>query len=88
MPELTATLSAMYKKESRSNKFMAQLQGVNLDDAETGSDGSDTKPLTFQEIQARAAARVTGSEELSSAIEYGFTPDLGVGYKILRSNKE
>jgi hypothetical protein len=57
MPELTATLKAIYKVENRKNKFIAAMQGVDLDSDNTSSDSTE-KPSTFQEIQARAISKL------------------------------
>jgi hypothetical protein len=87
MPELTATLKAMYSAESRKNKFMASLQGVNLDSSDS-DDNSEKQPSTLKDIQARAMARLSGdNEKASSAVKYGFTPDMGVAYDIIRSGE-
>lgn len=83
MPELSATLKAMYKVESRKNKFQAQLQGIDLDDTSTSD--SDSKPSTLQDVQARALARLNKSESVKGAAELGLTPDMGVGYTFLGS---
>ena len=85
MPELTATLKAMYSAESRKNKFMASLQGVSLDSSDSNNN-SEKQPSTLKDIQARAMARLSGdNEKASSAVKYGFTPDMGVDYDIIRS---
>jgi len=87
MPELTATLKAMYSAESRKNKFMASLQGVNLDSSDS-DDNSEKQPSTLKDIQAKAMARLSGdNEKASSAVQYGFTPDMGVEYDIIRSGE-
>jgi hypothetical protein len=87
MPELTATLKAMYSAESRKNKFMASLQGVNLD-SDDSNNNSEKQPSTLKDIQARAMARLSGdNEKASSAVKYGFTPDMGVAYDIIRSGE-
>ncbi len=86
MPELTATLKAMYKVENRKNKFTAAMQGVDLDSNETSSDSTD-KPSTFQEIQARAISKLTSNENISGAAQIGLTPDMGIGYTVLRSGE-
>jgi hypothetical protein len=87
MPELTATLKAMYSAESRKNKFMASLQGVSLDSSDS-DDNSEKQPSTLKDIQARAMARLSGdNEKASSAVKYGFTPDMGVAYDIIRSGE-
>ena len=79
MPELSATLKAMYKVENRKNKFMAAMQGHEFDTDSTDSD-SDAKPSTFLEVQARAMAKMTGDKEKAKALEYGFMPEEGTGY--------
>lgn len=86
MPELTATLKAMYKVENRKNKFIAAMQGVDLDSENTSSDSTD-KPSTFQEIQARALSKLTSNENITGAAELGLTPDMGIGYAMLRSGE-
>ena len=86
MPELTATLKAMYKVENRNNKFIAAMQGVDLDSNNTSSDSTD-KPSTFQEVQARAVSKLTNNENLAGAAQLGLSPDMGIGYAVLRSGK-
>lgn len=86
MPELTATLKAMYKVENRKNKFTAAMQGVDLDSDNTSSDSTE-KPSTFQDIQARAIAKLTNNENVAGAAQLGITPDMGIGYAVLRSGE-
>ena len=86
MPELTATLKAMYKVENRNNKFIAAMQGVDLDSDNTSSDSTD-KPSTFQEVQARAVSKLTNNENLAGAAQLGLSPDMGIGYAVLRSGE-
>jgi hypothetical protein len=84
MPELAATLKAIYESERRRQKFMAALQGIDIDeknDSDTSEQKSDRVP-TIEEIQARAVARLTGNRDMAGAISQGFTPDMGVEYKI------
>lgn len=76
MPELIATLNAVYKKEERTQRFMAAIQGIDLD--KTAND--QEKATTLQEIHARVQAKLTGDIEKAKAIEYGFTPDVGLSY--------
>ena len=76
MPELVATLNAVYKREERSQRFSAAIQGVDLDKQL----GKDEKATTLQEIHARVSARLDGDIQKARAIEYGFTPDVGLGY--------
>lgn len=82
MPELVATLEAIYKKDERNQKFFAALQGVKLDEGSSGSSGNND-PVSYQEIQARAMKKLTGSNEAANAVEYGFTSDLGMSYSLI-----
>ena len=86
MPELTATLKAIYKVENRKNKFIAAMQGVDIDSDNTSSDSTE-KPSTFQDIQARAIAKLTSNEDVTGAAKIGLTPDMGIGYAMLRSDE-
>jgi hypothetical protein len=81
MPELAATLKAMYESERRRQKFMAALQGVNLDE-EKQEDENSQDISSLEEIKARAIARLTGDQNMAGAISQGFTPEMGVEYKI------
>ena len=78
MPELAATLKAMYESERRRQKFMAALQGVDLD--EKIDKDMDSRVSTLEEVQARAVARITGDESMAAAISQGITPEMGVQY--------
>ena len=86
MPELTATLKAIYKVENRKNKFIAAMQGVDIDSDNTSSDSTE-KPSTFEDIQARAIAKLTNNEDVTGAAQHGLTPDMGIGYAMLRSDE-
>ena len=83
MPELAATLKAIYESERRRQKFMAALQGVDLDEKiDEDIDAEISRIPSVEEIQARAVARLTGDRSMAGAIEQGFTPDMGVIYEI------
>lgn len=85
MPELTATLKAMYKTEERKNKFAAALQGVDMgSNSEEQATDTENQPSTFEDVLARAAYRVTGDESASEALKMGLSPDMGVTYEIIR----
>lgn len=83
MPELSATLKAMYKVENRKNKFMAMMQGHDINDDDISTDDSDAKPSTFLEVQARAMAKLTGNKEQAKALEMGFDPEEGTSYTMI-----
>lgn len=76
-----ATLTAMYAKEHRQNKFMAMLQGIDIDKANT--EEGDSKPVTFEEVKARAIEKMTGSKEQGNAARYGFNSGDGTEYRIV-----
>lgn len=77
-----ATLEAMYKREHRQHKFMAMLQGVDID-KEAKSEGEDGA-VTFEEVKARAALKVTGDIQTANAERYGFKPEEnGTSYSIV-----
>jgi hypothetical protein len=83
MPELAATLKAIYESERRRQKFMAALQGVDLDEKiDEDIDAEISRIPSVEEIQARAVARLTGDRSMAGAIEQGLTPDMGVIYEI------
>ena len=80
MPEIAATLKSMYEAERRRQKFMAALQGIDLD--EKIDEEINERVSTIEEIQARAVSRLTGDQDMAGAISQGFTPDMGIQYKI------
>lgn len=55
MNELYLLVEAMHRKEHRHNKFMAALQGVDIDE------GKDE--AKFEEIKQRALADLSGKTE-------------------------
>lgn len=59
---------------------MAAIQGIDLDEKEETE--VEERISTIEEIQARAVARLTGDRDMAGAISQGFTPDMGVQYKI------
>jgi len=83
MSELIATLGAMHEKENRQNKFLAAIQGIDLSDSQTQQ---SEKVTTLEEIQARAAARVTGDMTQANAIAFGISEDDGLSYGMIGVN--
>lgn len=75
-----ATLSAIYQKEHRQMKFMAALQGVDIDQDKKEEGGG---PVTFEEIKARAIQKITGSSEAANAARFGFDQMDGTDYTIV-----
>lgn len=84
MPELLITLKGIYEKEHRINKFMAALQGVDID--EGSKKETETAATTIEDVYARVAKRLGANENESEAIKQGFTPEMGLSYEIIRDN--
>lgn len=57
LPEIRAILDASREREHRQNRFLASLQGIDLDD------GADSAKEKFEEVQRRANAKLTGRSE-------------------------
>ena len=78
MPELIQTFKSMQKTEDEKRKFLASLQGVNLNDEEK-------EGPTFDDIRRRAlGVNASGDDVLSLqggfAAEAGFGIGAGLGY--------
>ena len=79
MQELMATLKAIYEKEHRNNKFIAAMQGIDIDKDKKGEDGA----VTFEEVKARAIQRATGNQSQANAARFGIDQMDGTDYKIV-----
>lgn len=78
MPELIQTFKSMQKTEDEKRKFLASLQGVNLNEEET-------EGPTFEDIRRRALGINTSSDDILAlqgpfAAEAGFGIGAGLGY--------
>jgi hypothetical protein len=83
MPELIQTVKSMKKTEEEKRKFLASLQGINLNEEEQKDAPS------FDDIRRRALGiNATGDDVVSLqggfAKEAGFGIGMGLGYS--RSN--
>lgn len=83
MPELTAILKSAREKEHNHNKFLAALQGVELDD----SQNSEKRHSSFEDIKARVfsgGAAKSADDILSlqgiNAQQAGFGIGMGLDY--------
>lgn len=79
MPELIQTLSSMQKVENDKRKFLAGLQGVNLD--EDKQEGG----TTFEDVRRKAMGVDADGNDIISlqgdfANEAGFGVGMGLGY--------
>ena len=82
MPELLEILVAKRKSDHEQRKFLAALQGVNLDDGDT-----DSKQTTFEDIKARvfSGGQAKDSNDILSlqginAQQAGFGIGMGIDY--------
>ena len=82
MPEIMATLNAIHDAEKRRNKFMAALQGIDIDEAVGEEQKANSRTPTADEVKARAIARITGDKNLAGAVAEGITPEMGIDYMI------
>lgn len=85
MPELVATLEAKQKSDYEDKKFLAAMQGVDLDKNSSQKNGS-----TWEEIKARAFSKGKTSDpndilSLSgnAAIKAGFGIGNGLDYEVV-----
>lgn len=80
MPELIQTFKAMQKTESEKRKFLASIQGVDLNEQDNESEGP-----TFEDIQRRALGINASGDDIVSlqgsvAAQTGFGIGEGLGY--------
>ena len=86
MPEILSTLDAMARVEKRKNRFMAALQGVDIDKDSEQGEYQETDVPTVEDIQARALQRLTGDKNIAGAAAAGISSDMGVEYKIVEGS--
>lgn len=72
LPELEAILKASRDRETRQNKFLAALQGIDLDK----HDQTDAQEA-FDRVQRRVQSKLSGASE--DQIEHN---DFGFGFDI------
>lgn len=90
MPELTATIVAKREEEHQNRRFMAAMQGVDLEAESGGSKGQkeweNMKARVFSGGQAQDSEDVT-SLQGANASKAGFGIGMGLEYSDLRSDK-
>jgi len=80
MPELIQTFSSMQKTETEKRKFLASIQGVELE----GGEQEETK--SFEDVRRKALGISADASDVVSlqgqfASEAGFGIGAGLGYK-------
>jgi hypothetical protein len=81
MPELIQTLKAIKKSEEEERKFLAALQGKNLD----GDEEEEREGPSFDDIQRKVLGIETDKNDILSlqgsfAAQAGFGIGAGLGY--------
>lgn len=81
MPELLRTLNSKRDREMEERKFLASLQGVNLEDQ-----GPVVETKSFDDIKRKALGIDARSDDVVSlqgdfAAEAGFGVGAGLGYR-------
>lgn len=75
-----ATLEALRDKELRQNRFMAALQGIELN---TEKEEEEQEPVSLSQIMERVNAKIAGDDRSLAASNAGFTEDMGLGYEVV-----
>ena len=80
MPELIQTLKSAQKKDTDHKKFLAAMQGVDLDVDEDKQEGP-----TFEDVRRKALGIEADASDITSlqgqfAAEAGFGIGAGLGY--------
>jgi hypothetical protein len=81
MPELIQTFKSMQKTESEKRRFLASIQGVDLNE-----DSTDEAQSSFEDVRRRALGITTSADDVASlqgqfAAEAGFGIGAGLGYR-------
>jgi hypothetical protein len=81
MPELIQTLRSMQKTESDKRKFLASIQGINLEGGSEENEGP-----SFEDVQRRAMGITASGNDIVSlqgqfAAQAGFGIGAGLGYE-------
>jgi translation initiation factor 1 (eIF-1/SUI1) len=81
MPELIQTFKAMQKTESEKRKFLAGIQGIDLDESK------QEEGPTFEDIQRKAMGINASADDVVSlqgdfASQAGFGIGAGLGYSL------
>ena len=80
MPELIQTFTSMQKTETEKRKFLASIQGIELDS------GEQEENKSFEDVRRKALGITADASDVVSlqgqfAAEAGFGIGAGLGYK-------
>ena len=83
MPEMVQTFKSMQKTESEKRKFLASIQGVDLNEnSNENKEGSSFEDVRRRALGVTASADDVVSLQGSFASEAGFGIGAGLGYSI------
>ncbi len=83
MPEMVQTFKSMQKTESEKRKFLASIQGIELNESSNENEGGSS----FENVKRRALGINASPDDVVSlqgqfASEAGFGIGAGLGYRI------
>ena len=83
MPEMVQTFKSMQKTESEKRKFLASIQGVELNESSNGKEEGSS----FEDVRRRALGINASADDIvglqgAFASEAGFGIGAGLGYSI------
>lgn len=83
MPEMVQTFKSMQKTESEKRRFLASIQGVDLNE----SSNENKEGSSFEDVKRRALGVTASADDVVSlqgsfASEAGFGIGAGLGYSI------
>lgn len=83
MPEMVQTFKSMQKTESEKRKFLASIQGVELNESSNENKGE----ASFEDVKRRALGINASADDIVSlqgsfASDAGFGIGAGLGYSI------
>ena len=82
MPEMVQTFKSMQKTESEKRKFLASIQGVDLDESSNNEEGSSFEDVRRRALGINASADDVVGLQGALASEAGFGIGAGLGYSI------
>ena len=82
MAELVQTFKAMQKTESEKRKFLASIQGIELDESSNNEEGSSFEDIKRKALGINPSGDDVVSLQGSFAAEAGFGIGAGLGYSI------
>lgn len=94
MPELTSILIAKREKDYEDKKFLAAMQGVDLDGSNKAEDGKERGQKEWEDLKARVFSRGATKDsndvlslQGSTAAKAGIGINNGLDYVVVKDGK-